>query len=59
MRFGRDRAWCAPKRTTTGEPQELPHRGSIGSDDPLVDLRTMPREVEAIASEDGATVDQE
>jgi hypothetical protein len=53
MRLGRDRTWCAPKRRTTGEPQELPHSGSMGSDDLLIDLRTMPREVQAIAFEEG------
>ena len=53
MRFGRDHAWCAPKPTTKGEPQELPQRGSIGSDGLLIDLRTMAREVGAIASEKG------
>jgi hypothetical protein len=60
MRFGRDHGWCAPKPTTTGEqPQELPHRGSLESDRLLIDLRTMAREVEAIASENGVTADRE
>ena len=59
MRSGRGRAWCTPKSTTTGEPQELPHRGSLESDGLLIDLRTMAREVEAIASENGVTADRE